>query len=128
MATSITVSALYIGGVEMPTPALEGVTITQEKVWSSDTGRSSSGKMLGTIVGIKSKITIKWPVLTFDEVETIESAVSDADDPFVTVKYTDMTGTTVTKTMYFGTPTYTLYSGADGFQYVKDVTVDGIEQ
>lgn len=125
---SITVSELYIGGVQMPTPALEGVTITREKVWSSDTGRSSSGKMLGTIVAIKSKLTIKWPVLTFDQVQTIESAVSDADDPFVTVKYTDMTGTTVTKTMYFGTPTYTLYSGADGFQYVKDVTVDGIEQ
>lgn len=125
---SITVSELYIGGVQMPTPALEGVTITREKVWSSDTGRSSSGKMLGTIVAIKSKITIKWPVLTFDQVKTIENAVSDADDPFVTVKYTDMTGTTVTKTMYFGTPTYTMYGAAAGTQWVKDVTVDGIEQ
>ncbi len=125
---NITVSELYIGGVQMPTPALEGVTITREKVWSSDTGRSSSGKMLGTIVAIKSKITIKWPVLTFDQVQTIESAVSDADDPFVTVKYTDMTGTTVTKTMYFGTPTYTMYGAAAGTQWVKDVTVDGIEQ
>ncbi|MCD8341482.1 MAG: hypothetical protein LUC87_04920 [Clostridiales bacterium] len=123
----MTVTDLTIGGVKMPTPALEGLTITREKIWSSDTGRTSSGKMVGTIVAIKTKVAIKWPVLTMAQVETIEGAVSSSA-PFVTMTYTDMTGATSTKTVYFGTPSYTVYSYADGVQYVKDVTVDGIEQ
>ena len=121
---NITVSDLYINGVKMPDPALEGVTISREKIWSENTGRTASGKMAGTIIGIKSKISIKWPA----QVATIEGAVSDPDSPFVPVKYTDATGTTVTKTMYFGTPSYTVYSWANGKQYIKDVSVDGIEQ
>ncbi|MCC8100403.1 MAG: hypothetical protein LIO78_10175 [Clostridiales bacterium] len=123
----MTVTDLTIGGVKMPTPALEGLTISREKIWSSDTGRTASGKMVGTIVAVKTKVAIKWPVLTMDEVETIEGAVSSST-PFVTMTYTDMTGAATTKTVYFGTPSYTVYSYADGTQYVKDVTVDGIEQ
>ena len=125
---NITVSDLYINGVRMPDPALEGVTISREKIWSENTGRTASGKMTGTIIGIKSKISIKWPVLTPTQVATIEGAGSDPDNHFVPVKYTDATGSTVTKTMYFGTPSYTVYSWADGKQYIKDVSVDGIEQ
>lgn len=125
---SITVSDLYIDGTKMPTPALGGMTITSEKIWSSNTGRSSSGKMLGTIVAIKSKINIKWGVLTTEEVAVIEKVVSNRSKPFVTMKYTDMTGTTVTKTVYFGTPSYTWYSWDAKNQFVTDVTVDGIEQ
>lgn len=112
----------------MPTPALEGMTITSEKIWSANTGRSTSGKMLGTVVAVKTTISITWPPLTFAQAALIEAAVSDKDHPFVPVKYTDMTGTTVTKTMYFGTPSYTVYSWADGLQLVTGVTVDGIEQ
>lgn len=125
---AITVSELYINGVQMPTPALEGLTIKREKIWSANTGRSASGKMLGTIVGIKTTVSIKWPILTMEQVAAIEAAVSDPDNPFVPLKYTDMTGQTVTKTVYFGTPSYTIYSYAPGIQYVRDVTVDGIEQ
>lgn len=125
---NITVSDLYINGVKMPDPALEGVTISREKIWSENTGRTASGKMAGAIIGIKSKISIKWPVLTPAQAATIEGAVSDPDNPFVPVKYTDATGTTVTKTMYFGTPSYTVYSWANGMQYIKNASVDGIEQ
>ncbi|MCD8086776.1 MAG: hypothetical protein LUF28_10795 [Clostridiales bacterium] len=124
---SVTISDLTIGGVAMPTPALEGLTITREKIWSADAGRTSSGKMVGTIVAIKTKLSITWPPLTMEEVATIEEAVSSSNS-FVSMSYTDMTGSTVTKTVYFGTPSYTVYSYAEGVQWVKDVTVDGIEQ
>lgn len=124
----MTISELYINGVKMPTPALEGVTITSEKVWSSDTGRSDSGLMLGTCVAVKAKIAIKWPPLTMAQVAVIEAAVSDKDNPFVPMKYTDMSGKAVTKTVYFGAPTYTQYSWSDGLQYIKDVSVDAIER
>lgn len=124
----IAVRELKINGVTMPTPALEGLTISTEKIWSSDTGRTSTGKMVGTIVAVKTTISITWPVLTMDQVAVIEAAVSDQDAPFVPIQYTDMTGQTVTKTVYFGTPTYTVYSWADGLQYVESVKVEGIEQ
>lgn len=125
---NITVSDLYINGVKMPDPALEGVTVSREKIWSSNTGRTTSGKMVGTVVAVKTTLKIKWPVLTPAQVATIEGAVSDPDNPFVPVKYTDATGATVTKTMYFGTPSYTVYSWANGMQYIKNASVDGIEQ
>lgn len=124
----ITVSELYIGGVQMPTPALEGVTISREKIWSADTGRTASGRMVGTIVSIKTTVKIKWPPLTMAQAQRIEGAVSDKNHPFTTLTYTDMTGTTVTKTVYFGTPTYTMYSWAKGFQYVEGVSVEGVER
>ena len=125
---NITVSDLYINSKKMPTLALEGVVISREKIWSANTGRTAAGKMVGTVVAVKTTIKIKWPPLTPDQVAVIESAVSDGDNPFVPVKFTDATGVTVTKTMYFGTPTYTVYSWANGRQYLRDVSVTGIEQ
>lgn len=125
---NITVSDLYIDGAKMPDPAVEGVTVSSEKIWSSNTGRAASGKMVGTIVAIKTTLKIKWPPLTPPQVAAIESKVSSKSRPFVSVRFTDPTGTTITKTMYFGTPQYTVYSWADGVQYINGVTVDAIEQ
>lgn len=127
MAT-ISVTDLTINGATMPTPALEGVTISTEKVWSANTGRTASGKMVGNIIAKKTTIKIKWPVLTMEQAAVIENAVSDSSHPFVPVSYIDMCGNRVEKTVYFGTPSYTVYSWANGLQLVKDASVDGIEQ
>ncbi|MBQ3090008.1 MAG: hypothetical protein IJD21_05535 [Oscillospiraceae bacterium] len=124
----MTITDLTINGLAMPAPGLEGVTIATEKVWSANTGRTASGKMVGDIIAAKTTIKLKWPLLTLEEALLIEQAVSDPDHPFVSVSYLDMGGRRVEKTVYFGTPSYTLYSWADGLQLVKDVTVDGIEQ
>ncbi len=124
--SAVTVTGLTINGVEMPDPALEGVTISTEKVWSANTGRTASGRMVGSIIAYKTTIKIKWPVLTTQQAALIESAVSGA--AFVPVSYTDMCGSRVTRTVYFGTPSYTVYSWADGLQLVRDATVEGIEQ
>ncbi len=126
MATSIT--ELYVNGVALPTPALQGVTITHNKVWSSNTGRTASGNLVGTIVAIKRKLSIRWPPLTEQQVSLIQDAVNDPDHPFSTVRYRDADGQEVTCTMYFGDPSYTQYSWSDGIRRVLDVTVDAIEQ
>ena len=122
-----TISDLYINGVKMPTPALNGVTISREKIWSANTGRSASGKMLGTIIAQKTTLKIKWPPLTMEEAAKIEGAVSSGTE-FFPVKFTGAAGVTQTLTMYAGTPTYTQYSWAAGMQWVMDVAVDLIEQ
>ncbi|MCD8376737.1 MAG: hypothetical protein LUD69_07315 [Oscillospiraceae bacterium] len=120
--------SLTINSVAMPEPKQGGVVTTREKVWSADTGRLTDGDMYGTLVAIKTKVAISWPPLTWAQVKLIEAAVSDIDTPWSTMTYTDMTGEEKTLTVYFGTPTYTSYSWADGIQYVTDCSVDGIEK
>jgi hypothetical protein len=122
-----TVSDLYIGGVKMPTPALNGVTISREKIWSQATGRTASGKMVGNKIAQKYTLKLKWPPLTMEDAAKIQNAVS-GDDDFFPVKFTDAGGVTRTITCYAGTPTYTQYSWVNGKQYVIDVAVDLIEQ
>lgn len=125
---TLTVKELYVDGVQLPTPKVEGVTITPNKIWSANTGRlESSGLMAGTIVAIKHKIEIKWPSLSMTEVQKIEAAVSTLT-PFHTLKYTDMAGQTKEITVYFGDPSYTIYSYSPGVQWINDVSVSAIER
>lgn len=127
MAT-ITVRELFVDGVQLPTPSLEGLTITTNKMWSANTGRlESTGEMAGTIVAIKRKVEIKWPEMTMEDAARIEAAVSSTT-PFHTLKYTDMTGTVREISVYFGDPSYTIYSYSKGVQRVRDVTVSAIER
>lgn len=124
----ITVKALYVDGVELPTPAYKGVTITPNKLWSANAGRlENSGDMAGTIKKIKVKLEIKWPRLTREQVAVIENAVTNLT-PFHTLKYIDMTGAVCEKTVYFGDPSYTLLDYRAGGRVVEDATVSAIEK
>jgi hypothetical protein len=122
-----TISDLVVNGVTLPTPALNGVTISREKIWSAATGRTASGKMVGTVIAQKYTLKLKWPPLTMAQAALIQQAVSGEDD-FFPVKFTDAAGVTRTITCYAGTPTYAQYSWVNGIQYVVDVAVDLIEQ
>jgi hypothetical protein len=117
--------SLIIGGVTMPPLKKEGLTITREKVWSSNTGRSAGGTMVGDLVGIKYKLQCEWPPLSAADVAKIDAAVSPA---FFTVSFWDpRTNARITRTMYAGTPSYPVHSYAQGTPY-KGVTVDLIEK
>lgn len=109
----------------MPLPALEGVTVSREKIWSANTGRSSSGKMLGTIVAVKTTIKVRWPPLTLAEAKKIEKAVAEE---YFAVKLTRNGDKIFEGTMYAGTPSYTVYSMAEGMPYARDMAVDLIER
>lgn len=124
----LSVKELYIDGVRMPTPKLGGLTITPNKMWSANTGRlESSGEMVGTIVTVKHKVSIKWPDLTMEQIQVIEAAVSSLT-AFHTLKYTDMTGQVAQLQVYFGDPTYTIYSYSEDIQWIRDAAVDAIEK
>lgn len=122
----LSVKELYVDDILLPTPKLGGLTITPNKMWSANTGRlESSGEMVGTIVAIKRKISIKWPDLTMDQIQIIEAAVSSMT-AFHKLTYTDMTGQTHELQVYFGDPTYTIYAYSEGIQLVRDAAVDAI--
>lgn len=123
----MTVYTLSIDGAEMPTPKQEGVTLTDEKVWSANTGRTTSGKMVGDIVAIKTTVKIEWNRLTGAQATQVRKAVSNRDKPFSELSFTDLDGNTTTMTVYFGTPTFTEFSATSGGS-VSNVSVSGIEQ
>lgn len=125
---TLTVKELVVDGITLPTPALEGLTISTNKIWSASTGRlENTGEMAGTIVAIKRKVEIKWPVLTMEKIRIIEDVVS-SPEAFHTMTYTDMTGQANTITVYFGDPSYTVYSYSNGVQLVKNASISAIEK
>lgn len=118
---------IKVNGVTLPTPALEGLVISHEKIWSSGSGRSSTGAMTGTIVAIKRTIRLTWPPLTASEAALIDRAVNTKIE-FFSVEYTTETGETGSGTFYAGAPTFTHYSFVAGKRYLTGVTVDLIER
>ena len=122
-----TVKKLQIDGITVATPALEGVTFSPEKMHSSNTGRlATTGKMVGTIIAIKRTVKIKWPTLSAADAKAIDDIVSSTTFEH-TLKLVLLDDTVATIKVYFGTPSYTLYSWADGLRKVTGVGVDAIE-
>ena len=110
---------IIIDGVTMPTPALSGLTIKKEKIWSNNTGRAADGEMMGDLIAIKYTLEITWPMLSRADVAKIDTAISSA---FFNVTFTDPgSNYRITKRCYSNTPTYPVYSYADGVKTYKGV-------
>lgn len=125
---SITAIKLSINGTEVKAPKVGGLTYKREKVWSTNTGRTTSGKMVGTIKCIKTTLSIAWPPLTQAEKELIEGLVSDESTPFSTLEWTEPDGTTTAMECYFGTPSFTMWDQIGGMWRCTDGKVDAIER
>ena len=124
----ITAIELRINGVSVRAPKIGGITRKSEKVWSSNTGRTASTRMVGTILGIKKTVSISWPPLTQDEMELIEAQISNAASPFVTVVITLPDGGSESMECYFGTPSFKEWSYIGGQWMCTDAKVDAIER
>lgn len=66
-------TVLWLDGVAMPTPSK--LTITKNKVWSKNTGRSSTGTFIGDIVAIKDKLQIEWKTMSQENSALLDSIV-----------------------------------------------------
>lgn len=119
---------MVINGIRVREPKQGGLTVTDEPIWASNTGRSSTGKMIGDIVAWKTTITASWPPLSFNEAKAIRDAVIEAG-PFFNIKYYDFSSMAVVeKTVYAASIPRTLYSLADKHQRYTDVTITFVEQ
>lgn len=47
-------------GVWVKLPAPDTITLNNEIIWSSNTGRSATGKMIGDVIGEKNTLAINW--------------------------------------------------------------------
>ena len=122
-----------IGGTNMPEPKYGGIVVTDEPIWAANTGRSSTGKMIGDIVAWKTTIEVSWPPLTYAHAKTLRDAIRNAGE-FFTITYKDVasgntvSGMTTTKTVYAGNVPRILRSLASDIQRYDGITVTFIEQ
>ena len=49
---------LWSGAVVLPSPV--SISVNDEIIWTSDTGRTLSGKMVGDPVAEKKTVSVKW--------------------------------------------------------------------
>ena len=71
---------LKSGDVVLPAPT--SLSVADEIIWTSDTGRTLMGRMVGDVVAEKKNVSIKWEWLTDEEVKTIKSRLIAGFFPF----------------------------------------------
>ena len=111
------------GGVALPSPV--SFASSDELIWSSNTGRSASGEMIGDIIAQKKTCTITWGILTEAEFAVIKQALSGA---FFSFQFRD-DGVVMNITVYRGTinKEHLGYIG-DGIYYYKSASAELVQK
>lgn len=121
------IDEIKINGKSIPVPDEDGFKRTKNKIWSSNTGRSASGKMLGDIIAVKYSLEFSWSKLTAQQIKDLESAVGTS--AFFSVVFPEEgTGNTITKTFYAGDMTYVTKKYENGVEMYSGVVLPLIEQ
>ncbi|WP_115716770.1 hypothetical protein [Amedibacterium intestinale] len=67
-------------GAELPAPTQ--IKVDDEIIWSSNTGRTASGDMVGDVVAQKKTISITWGVMNDKEMALIKNNLIASFFPF----------------------------------------------
>lgn len=114
---------LRAGGIVLPSPV--SLTINDELIWSSETGRTLSGLMVGEIITGKKNIGIKWEFMTEEDMLLIKKNMASNFFPF---SFHD-DGVELTIESYRGTlGKEVLGSLGDGHFWYRSVSVDVIQR
>lgn len=71
---------IWSGDVVLPAPVT--LKISDEIIWSEDTGRTLSGLMIGDVVAEKKNLSITWGFLTENDIKLIKSRMIAGFFPF----------------------------------------------
>ena len=116
-------SILSVRGQELPSPV--SISVNDEIIWTSDTGRTLSGLMVGDVVAEKKNLSIKWGVLTETEMLLIKNSLSAG---FYPVTFHD-DGIELTMSSYRSTLTKEQIGYlSDGIFYYRSASVSIIER
>lgn len=124
MASSVTITngtnSATVSGSKI---AFKGITVTNEKVWSSDTGRSTTGLMMGKIIAIKRTFSIKLVGLSVSDYNAIEAVMTNTAHPFFTATVNDGVKTYSSVTVYAASTSVTVYNDkvAKYFDYTMEL-------
>lgn len=109
------------GSTTLPSP--DNIAIADEIIWSSNTGRSTSGLMIGDVVAEKTTFAITWGVLTKAQRNLIRNCLQSGFHPFTIIE----DGTTTTIDAYRSTLQSEAFV-AGGQTYYKNTQVSIIQQ
>lgn len=120
---------LVIDGVRFPV-AYNGYSFARHKIWSRNTGRTSSGTMVGTIIAIKNEVQAKLQPISLAQAEVLDRVASDKNKSYVTVKYLALNGTQKEMRAYLDDVTYPVLGTSinKGEGLITGVTVTVIEK
>ena len=111
------------GNVGLPAPV--SISIGSEIIWSSNTGRVSSGKMVGDVIAEKEKLTVSWGILAKEEYDTIKTNLKSGFWPIII----NVDGDSYKIKAYRGTLTRVpMGKLSDGKYYYRSASVEIIEQ
>lgn len=97
----MTYKAVSIKGNELPI-AYNGYKLTKNKIHSVNTGRTNTGKMVGTIIAIKRKAEVTLIPLSPSQADEVDQIVSDIDNMFQEVEMLTTSGKREKVMAYFG--------------------------
>ena len=109
-------------GVALPSPT--EIETSDEIIWSANTGRSTTGLMVGDVVAEKKTLTIRWGVLTAAEFDGLRSTLGTGFRPFTL----DLDGAAVTITAYRSALTGALLGTFGGVTFYRDAAVTIVQQ
>ncbi len=112
---------LIINGYTPPATDKQGYVVTENKIWSKNTGRTASGLMVGDIVAKKYSLALTWSELESETVSKIVSAISEK--AFFDATFINHKGETLTRTFYSDDPAYTHKRYKDGKLLYSSFTV-----
>ena len=117
---------IWVKGVLLPLPDIDGYNATRCKTWEPNTGRNAAGTTVGSILCWKYKIELKWSFLTEAQGKSLRNLCETKPDYFA-VKF-DYDGEYKEITAYSTdlTATGKLYAGS-GYYY-KSVSINLIER
>lgn len=114
---------LKAGQVVLPAPV--SISISDEIIWTSDTGRTLAGYMIGDVVAEKKNLSVKWGFLTEADVQLIKKNLIAG---FFPLTFHD-DGLDITIDAYRGTLSKEVLGNiGDGLFWYKSVSVDIIQR
>ena len=64
---------IYAGESKTKLPSPSSLKVDNEIIWSSNTGRTSTGKMVGDVIAEKTTVDITWECLRDSDLKTIKN-------------------------------------------------------
>lgn len=111
-------------GVWVKLPAPESITINDEIIWSSNTGRTSTGKMIGDVIAEKNTYSINWGLMEERDYKKIKNSIVSG---FIPLKI-KVDSEAVEITAYRGTLTARARGCIGNTYYYDSIATELIEQ
>ena len=114
---------LRAGGIDLPAPV--SMSVGDEILWSSDTGRALDGTMLGDVIAEKKNISLSWGITSEEDLVLITKQLATG---FFPLEFHD-DGMDMTISSYRGTLTKEILGNLDdGTFWYRSISVSIIQQ